>query len=66
MQPVIEGGRLRLGDAVAGVDGLHPLCRKRVAVGVAVDHEDIVVFHQGEVVRIVAALKAETNVHTDH
>lgn len=66
MQAVVEGGRLGLGDAVAGVDGLHPLCRQRVAVRVAVDHEDVVILRQGELVRVVAALKAKADVHTDH
>ena len=65
MQAVIEGGRLRLGDTVARVDGLHPLGRKRVAVRVAVNHEDVMVFHQSEVVRVVSALKAKANVHAD-
>lgn len=66
MQAVIKGGRLRLGDAVTRIDGLHPLSRKRVAVRVAVHHEDVVVFHQSEVVRVVTALKAKADVHADH
>ena len=66
MQAVVEGGGLGLGDAVTGVDGLHPLRRQRVAVRVAVDHEDVVVLRQGQLVRVVAALKAKPDVHPDH